>query len=154
MCLFRVGFILGVCEFFSHCLGFEDTHTRKVMFFCIIKYLIFDFLAAWVLLRPKVFSKWANSHGFSILKILCGDRAAWLSQCSVLEQLFSFRMVKGSQLLWVFDIINDFQSFLLYLEIYFVKNIFQKKLTCHENKPLLPFNQSSKYYRYIQYLKC
>lgn len=131
-------------------------HTRKVMFFSIIKYLIFDFLAAWVLLRPKVFSKWANSHGFSSLKILCGDRAAWWSQCSVLEQLFSFRMVKGSQLLWVFDRYNKWfsQSFLLYLEIYFVKNIFQKKLTCHENKPLLPFNQSSKYYWSIQHLKC
>ena len=131
-------------------------HTRKVMFFSIIKYLIFDFLAAWVLLRPKVFSKWANSHGFSSLKILCGDRAAWWSQCSVLEQLFSFRMVKGSQLLWVLDRYNKWfsQSFLLYLEIYFVKNIFQKKLTCHENKPLLPFNQSSKYYWYIQHLKC
>lgn len=101
----------------------------KVMFFCIIKYLIFDFVAAWVLLRPEVFSKWANSRGFSILKILCCDRAAWLSQCSVLEQLFSFRMVKGGQLLWVFDRYNQWfsQSFLLYLEIYFVKNILKKK---------------------------
>lgn len=117
-----------------------NSHALFIFIFCIIKYLIFDFLAAWVLLRPKYSVGEQAAMDFQSWKLFALTEKPNSANPSVLQ--CQREVICYMQFI---DMLNDFFKRKLSLEF---ENLFYKKTLARRNT-----SNENKTTRLIRYQK-